>query len=130
MIINNGTNNITSSGIPHTFFANTSLIKSTGSQYDKFKFPSKDRPLTEAGKLEISKLESLEYVVNLLCGRLDLDLKNLFANDKYDVVIHLAASKSAPDSMLHPYQYAKNNIWGSINLIRASVKYGVKFCIL
>ena len=75
IVINDEKHNMVSSGIPNSFYVNTSLVKSPGGPYDKFKFPSKDGPLTEAGKLEISKIESLEYIVNLLCGKLDLDLK-------------------------------------------------------
>ena len=63
------------SRIPMTFYANTSLISTNMGQYDKFKFPSKDSPLSEAGKLEIPKIESLEYIINLFVGKLDLDLK-------------------------------------------------------
>ena len=81
--------------------------------------------LSTANKININRN------VNFIQGSTssELDLKNLFAKNKYDAVIHLDASKSAPDSMLHPYHYAKNNIWGSVKLIRASVKYGVKFFI-
>tara|TARA_B100000519_G_scaffold18677_1_gene13624 strand:+ start:6146 stop:7120 length:975 start_codon:yes stop_codon:yes gene_type:complete len=47
------------------------------------------------------------------------DLFNLFKNNRYDGVIHLAASKAAGDSMLRPSKYAENNIIGGINLINA-----------
>ena len=67
--------NTVSSEIPSTFFVNTSLISTSMGQYDKFKFPSRDNPLSKAGEIEIPKLESLEYIVNLLVGKLDLDLK-------------------------------------------------------
>merc|ERR1712082_317576 len=46
--------------------------------YDQFKFPRTDPPLTEAGKLKIPKIESLEYIVNLLAGKLQPDLKNIW----------------------------------------------------
>ena len=46
--------------------------------YDQFKFPSSDPPLTKAGKMEITKLESLEYLVNLMAGKLQPDLKNIW----------------------------------------------------
>ena len=67
--------NTVSSAVPSTFYVNTSLINTSMGQYDKFKFPSRDNPLTKAGEIEIPKLESLEYIVNLLVGKLDLDLK-------------------------------------------------------
>ena len=54
-----------------------------------------------------------------------LDLENLFSLKKYDVVIHLAACKSAGDSMLNPTIYSKNNIIGGINLLNFCVKHNV-----
>merc|ERR1712215_335780 len=46
--------------------------------YAQFRFPKLDPPLTKAGKLEIPKLESLEYLVNLLAGKLQPDLKKVW----------------------------------------------------
>ena len=43
--------------------------------YAQFRFPKLDPPLTKAGKLEISKLDSLEYLINLMAGKLQPDLK-------------------------------------------------------
>ena len=63
------------SSIPHTFYANTSLISPNRGLNDKFRFPSKDNPLSEAAKLEIPKIQSLEYIINIFAGKLDLDLK-------------------------------------------------------
>ena len=54
------------------------------------------------------------------------DLSKLFKNNYYDAVIHLAASKAAGESMLHPSHYATNNIIGSLNLINFCTKYRTK----
>ena len=54
------------------------------------------------------------------------DLSKVFKNNYYDAVIHLAASKAAGESMLHPSHYATNNIVGSINLINFCTKYRTK----
>lgn len=54
------------------------------------------------------------------------DLSNLFKKNKYDAVIHLAASKAAGESMLFPSKYAQNNIVGGLNLINASCEYNIK----
>merc|ERR1712208_165646 len=43
--------------------------------YSQFRFPKIDPPLTKAGQLEVSKLDSLEYLVNLMAGKLRPDLK-------------------------------------------------------
>ena len=52
-----GCNN--SSEIPQIFEVNTSLVNPQKSLNDKFRFPSKDNPLTEAAKMEIPKIQSL-----------------------------------------------------------------------
>jgi len=43
-----------------------------------------------------------------------------------DMVIHLAAYKSAGESMKNPLKYTKNNIDGSISLLRSMVEHNVK----
>lgn len=54
------------------------------------------------------------------------NLKKLFEKEKYDGLIHLAASKAAGESMKNPIKYAENNIMGGINLLSKSIKYGIK----
>ena len=54
------------------------------------------------------------------------DLSKLFANDKYDAVIHLAASKASRESMLNPKKYAQNNIIGSLNILISCIDHGIK----
>ena len=46
-----------------------------------------------------------------------------------DGVVHLAAKKAVGDSMIHPEIYAENNISGSINILNAMCKYGVKHIV-
>ena len=53
------------------------------------------------------------------------DISNVLRGNQYDVVIHLAASKAAGDSMINPLEYLENNLKGGLNLIKACVKYGV-----
>ncbi len=57
------------------------------------------------------------------------DLSKLFKKNKYDAVIHLAASKAMGESMLFPSKYAHNNIVGGLNLINACCEYNVKVFI-
>tara|TARA_B100000212_G_scaffold324843_1_gene286012 strand:+ start:243 stop:1208 length:966 start_codon:yes stop_codon:yes gene_type:complete len=57
------------------------------------------------------------------------DLSKLFANDKYDAVIHLAASKASGESMLNLKKFAQNNIIGSLNLLISCIDHGVKHFI-
>jgi len=44
----------------------------------------------------------------------------------FDAIIHLAASKAAGESMLNPEKYSKNNIAGTINILNAACKTGIK----
>ena len=58
-----------------------------------------------------------------------LDLAELFKNNNFDCVIHLAARKAAGESMTKPILYSENNIVGSLNLINACHQNRVKFFI-
>ena len=53
------------------------------------------------------------------------DLSRVMRSSQFDGVIHLAAYKAAGESMTDPSKYAKNNIIGGINLIKACVKHGI-----
>ena len=75
LIINNENEILVDSGIPRIFNVNISQVGLNKGPYDKYKFPREDPPLSEAGMMHISKIESLEYLVNLFCGRLDPGLK-------------------------------------------------------
>lgn len=55
------------------------------------------------------------------------NLKDLFSVNSFDAVVHLAASKSASESMEKPFLYSNNNIIGGLNLIEACVENKVKF---
>ena len=43
-----------------------------------------------------------------------------------DGVVHLAAKKAVGESMENPEKYAVNNITGTLNILNAMAKYGVK----
>ena len=57
------------------------------------------------------------------------DLSTLFTRNKYDAVVHLAASKAAGESMLEPVIYARNNIIGGQNVINACSDCNIKIII-
>ena len=57
------------------------------------------------------------------------DLSTLFTRNRYDAVVHLAASKAAGESMLEPAFYARNNIIGGQNVINACSDYNIKIVI-
>jgi UDP-glucose 4-epimerase len=61
-----------------------------------------------------------------------LDVKTLdvlFEKTKPEGIVHLAALKAAGESMLLPEKYSVNNIVGSINILNAAAKHGVKYIV-
>ncbi|MCP4160855.1 MAG: UDP-glucose 4-epimerase GalE [Deltaproteobacteria bacterium] len=52
-------------------------------------------------------------------------LEKIFSTEKFDGVIHLAASSSVEESVLHPVEYYKNNVLNTLNLLDVMIKYGV-----
>ena len=53
-------------------------------------------------------------------------LSDLFAENKIDLVIHLAAKKSVHESEKKPLEYFENNITGTVNLLDAMSRGGCK----
>jgi UDP-glucose 4-epimerase len=53
-------------------------------------------------------------------------LHNIFASENIDVVIHLAASSSVPDSVINPIEYYQNNIVNTITMLEAMLKHNVR----
>ncbi len=53
-------------------------------------------------------------------------LSNIFKKYKFDIVFHLAAQKSVPDSIKDPKFDAQENIIGSLNLLENCRKYNIK----
>lgn len=53
-------------------------------------------------------------------------VKSVFADNKYDVVMHFAARIVVPESMKMPYEYFHTNSFGALNVIDAAVANGVK----
>ncbi len=57
-------------------------------------------------------------------------MEYIFGEYKPDIVFHAAAHKHVPLMEVSPAEAIKNNIWGTYNVIRASVASGVKRFIL
>ena len=53
-------------------------------------------------------------------------LFKLFENYKFDSVIHFAAESHVDNSILNPMEFVQTNVIGTLNLLDASVKYGIK----
>lgn len=54
------------------------------------------------------------------------DLENIFAENEFDVIVHLAACAGVRPSLLNPKLYAETNINGTLNLLELAKKYEVK----
>lgn len=54
------------------------------------------------------------------------DTKKVFADNKFDCVIHFAGLKSVSESVDKPLEYYDNNINSTLVLIEAMLEYGVK----
>lgn len=53
-------------------------------------------------------------------------LKEIFKNEKFDLVIHFAGLKSIPESIEKPLTYYQENLVGTINLLKCMESYQVK----
>lgn len=75
--------------------------------------------------------ENVSPKVQLFEGSiLDSNILDSVMGYEWDAVVHLAAFKAAGESMLDPAKYAHNNITGSLNLISACERHGIRQFIL
>jgi len=75
---------------------------------------------------EVNVLKDAEFIKGDILDKDKLD-KAMSLN--IDGVVHLAAKKAVGESMIKPDYYAENNISGSINILNAMVKNGVKHIV-
>jgi UDP-glucuronate 4-epimerase len=59
-----------------------------------------------------------------ICNRLDID--GLFAANKFDLVIHLAAQAGVRYSIDAPHKYAESNLIGFVNILEACRQQNIK----
>lgn len=77
--------------------------------------------------LSTGKLENIPQKAKF--QKLDISeavIDKLFETEKFDIVFHMAAQMDVRKSVEDPANDAEINILGGINLLRSSVKYGVK----
>lgn len=72
---------------------------------------------------EINLFENAKFVKGDI---LDIPALEKVMAQNVDGVVHLAAKKSVAESMSVPEKYATNNITGTLNILNAMAKYGVK----
>lgn len=57
------------------------------------------------------------------------DLERFFGEFKPEAVVHLAALKNVGDSMVNPEGYSEHNITGTLNILNAASRHGVKYFV-
>ena len=70
---------------------------------------------------------SIDHRATFIQGDL-LDLKSIslaIDTSEPDAVMHFAANALVAESMLNPYKYFQNNVYGGLNLLRAMIESGV-----
>lgn len=81
---------------------------------------------------KLSVLDDIEKITGVKPKFCNVDLTDFEATEKvirdggYDVVMHFAGLKAVGESVEKPLLYYKNNVGGTINLLTAMKKYGVK----
>lgn len=68
--------------------------------------------------------KNLKFIIGDVRDRQALD--DVFLNHKIDFVVHAAATKIVPTAELNPEECIKTNIYGAINVIKASIANKVK----
>jgi len=85
-------------------------------------------------KLKEKNIASLNSDKNFSCLHLDIlnlpELDKLFAEENFDLVIHLAARAGVRPSLEDPLAYQKTNCEGTNNILECARKHGVKKLIL
>lgn len=78
------------------------------------------------GVRQITGVQVKNYTVDLC----DLEkTRKVFANEKFDGIIHFAALKNVGESVFNPLQYFHNNITSLINVLDCALKNDVKHFI-
>lgn len=76
--------------------------------------------------LSTSSLDNLLYGKLVIGDLQDLaKLAQVFAEYRFQTVLHFAANLSVPQSIVNPLQYYANNTGGTLNLLRCCQKFGV-----
>jgi UDP-glucuronate 4-epimerase len=63
------------------------------------------------------------YEADVCCAE---TMRRVFAENRFDVIVHLAAWAGVNPSLLNPRLYAKVNIQGTLNLLELAREFGVK----
>ena len=83
--------------------------------------------------LKLARLELLKAVPSFQFHKLDIAdkeaVQGLFANGKFERVIHLAAQAGVRYSLSHPHAYIDSNITGTVNVLEGCRHNGVQHLV-
>ena len=83
--------------------------------------------------LKLARLELLKSIPSFQFHKLDIAdkeaMQGLFANGKFERVIHLAAQAGVRYSLSHPHAYIDSNITGTVNVLEGCRHNGVQHLV-
>ena len=104
-------------------FIGSHVVRHFVNKYSHYKVFNLDA-LTYAGNLE--NLKDVEQTSNYSFIKGDITqsefINNLFTNNNFDGVIHLAAESHVDRSITDPLSFVKTNVLGTVNLLNASLE--------
>ena len=79
-------------------------------------------------KLKESRLKQLGNKVKFCKADIsDLNsMEKVFSENKFDMIVHLAAQAGVRYSLINPHIYEKTNILGTLNIFEMAKKFGIK----
>ena len=81
---------------------------------------------------KVGVLDKIEKLAGKRPGFYEVDLRDyegmrkVFADGRYDLVLHFAGLKAVAESVEEPLKYYEQNVGGTINLLKCMKEYGVK----
>ena len=109
-------------------FIGSHVVRLFANKYPDYKIVNLDS-LTYAGNLEnlkdVERLPNYSFVKGDITDEAFID--QLFSNENFDAVIHLAAESHVDRSIMDPLSFVKTNILGTAVLLNASRKYWKSF---
>ena len=77
--------------------------------------------------MSAGRLENIPDDANFVCCDVKSPLaRDVVKNGHFDAIVHLAAQTMVPASMEDPKKDMEDNIEGTVNILEAARKYGVK----
>lgn len=109
-------------------FIGSHVVRLFANKYPDYKIVNLDS-LTYAGNLEnlkdVERLPNYSFVKGDITDEAFID--QLFSNEHFDAVIHLAAESHVDRSIMDPLSFVKTNILGTAVLLNAARKYWKSF---